>query len=465
MTYHKSNTTPDQSRSRLMKVVQHTFKLLISVHVIFLIVIFFSGNVLADVPKLLAQGDQNRLMGDYSLAEKAYTEALAKEPKNYRILKSLVEVKVELEKYLEAKPLAEKILSRKVMLQKKVKVFVVGQSGALEGVISPETRTPYHMAELVDETVVTAQSGKTNMRNYLDNKAKAKTPHYRLFFLASGKMKLVPKSEVRIEYVGVPRLDHERVQELYSKIQSKLIDASDVTTKVEMVLVEGGCFNMGSDKGALLEGPVHKVCLSSFKIEKHEVTQKFFQSVMKTNPSRFVSADLPVESVTWQEANKYCKKTGKRLPTEAEWEFAARGGTTSEYYWGEKFDSSRGNFCDNNCDMNVRVADASDGYKYTAPVGKFPPNPLGIYDMSGNVAEWVADWMDTEQNYYIISPKDNPSGPDRENASDFDGGANEKVLRGGSWGGGIETLRSAWRKAFFRSYRFENLGFRCAKDI
>ncbi len=118
-----------------------------------------------------------------------------------------------------------------------------------------------------------------------------------------------------------------------------------------------------------------------------------------------------------------------------------------------------------NCDMNVRIADASDGYKYTAPVGKFPPNPLGIYDMSGNVAEWVADWMDTEQNYYIISPKDNPLGPTRKNIRDFDGGANEKVLRGGSWGGGIETLRSAWRKAFFRNYRFENLGFRCAKNM
>ena len=165
-----------------MTVVQHNFKLLISVYVVSLIVIFFSGNVLADVPKLLAQGDQNRLMGDYSLAEKAYTEALAKEPKNYRILKSLVEVKVELEKYLEAKPLAEKILSRKVMLQKKVKVFLVGQSDVLAGVISPKIRTPYHMAELVDETVVAAEFGKTNMRNYLDTKAKTKVPHYRLFF-------------------------------------------------------------------------------------------------------------------------------------------------------------------------------------------------------------------------------------------------------------------------------------------
>ena len=449
-----------------MTGVHYIFKHLVSAHLISLIIFFFSGNALASVSDLLAQGDNHRLMGDYPLAEKAYTEALTKEPKNYRILKSLVEVKFKLEKYAEAKPIAEKILSQKVMLQKKVKVFLVGDSDALKGVTSPTTRTPYHMAELVDETVVAAQSGKSNMRNYLDTKTKAAIPHYRLFFLDSGKMKLVPKNEVKIEYVGVPRLDHERVQELYSIIQSKLFDdVSGFAKKVEMVKVEGGCFDMGSSKGSFLERPVHNVCLSSFKIEKYEVTQKSFQSVMKTNPSRFVSADLPVESVTWQEADKYCKKIGKRLPTEAEWEFAARGGTTTEYYWGERFDSSRGNFCDINCDMNIRVADASDGYKYTAPVGKFPPNPFGIYDMSGNVAEWVADWMDTEQNYYIISPKKNPLGPTRKNAPDFDGGANEKVLRGGSWGGGIGTLRSAWRKAFFRGYRFENLGFRCAKDI
>ena len=448
-----------------MTVVQRVFKFLLSANVVALVIIFSSSNVLANVSELLSQGDNHRLMGDYPSAEKVYTEALEKEPKNYRILKSLVEVKVILEKYAEAKPLAKKILSRKVMLQKKVRVFVVGQSDTLEGVISLNTRTPYHVAELVDETVVAAKFGKTNMRNYLDSEAKAEIPHYRLFFLDAGKMKLVPKNEVRIEYIGVPRLDYERVQELYSKIQSKLIDVSGVAKKIEMVSVEGGCFDMGSAKGSVLEAPVHKVCLSPFKIEKHEVTQKSFQSVMKTNPSRFVSADLPVESVTWQEANKYCKKTGKRLPTEAEWEFAARGGTTTEYYWGEKFDSSRGNFCDVNCDMNIRVEDASDGYKYTAPVGKFPPNPLGLYDMSGNVAEWVADWMDAEKNYYIASPKNNPLGPDRKNAPDFDGGANEKIFRGGSWGGGIETLRSAWRKALFRGYRFENLGFRCAKDI
>ena len=309
-----------------------------------------------------------------------------------------------------------------------------------------------------------SEFGKTNMKNYLDSAAKKKIPSYRLFFLDAGKMKLIPKNQIRIEYVGVPRLDHERAQELYAKIQTKLIDAAGEITEVEMVSVEGGCFKMGSDKHGPLEGPAHEVCVSSFKIEKYEVAQKPFQSVMGMNPSRFVSADLPVESVTWHESDSYCKKIGKRLPTEAEWEFAARGGTTTEYYWGDVVDPSKGNFCDSNCDLNIRVQDASDGFKYTAPVGLFPANPLGLHDMSGNVAEWVADWMDAEGNYYISSPKDNPLGPIRTNPN-LRGGTNEKVIRGGSWGSGQETLRSAWRKAFFLNYRFEMLGFRCAANI
>jgi tetratricopeptide (TPR) repeat protein len=111
-----------------MMVVQRVFKFLLSANVVALVIIFSSSNVLANVSELLSQGDNHRLMGDYPLAEKAYTEALEKEPKNYRILKSLVEVKVILEKYAEAKPLAKKILSRRVMLQKKVKVFVIGRS-------------------------------------------------------------------------------------------------------------------------------------------------------------------------------------------------------------------------------------------------------------------------------------------------------------------------------------------------
>ena len=150
-----------------MPVARDVLKSLLSVCIFSLAIIFSSVNVLANVSELLAEGDNNRLMDNYSLAEKAYTEALVKEPDNYRILKSLLEVKFALEKYAEAEPLAEKILSRKIMLQKKVKVFELGQSDALEGVISLTTRTPYHLAELVDETVVAADSGKNNMRNFI----------------------------------------------------------------------------------------------------------------------------------------------------------------------------------------------------------------------------------------------------------------------------------------------------------
>ena len=431
-----------------MTVVKYIFKGLQLSCVVFLFTAFTSTQVFAGVPELLAQGDHARMMEDYPAAEKAYTEALAKEPGNYRILKSLVEVKFFQKKYAEVKPLAEKVLSLEVTLQKKVNVFMQGEPAPLE-------------AELVDETVVAPDFGKSNMRNYLDSAKKDQVPHYRLFFLKSGEMKLIPKSQVKIVPIGVPRLDHERVSEIYAIVQSKLISASGLAKAVEMIPVKGGCFKMGSDKGAHNERPVHEVCVSSFKMDKYEVTQKSFLSVIGTNPSRFVAADLPVESVTWQEATKYCTKEGKRLPTEAEWEFAARGGTSTEYYWGDAFDPSKGNFCDASCFVNVKNNEAADGYQYTAPVGKFPPNPLGLHDMAGNVAEWVSDWHQT--NYYNNSKKDNPRGP-RPDAEVTIGATNDKVLRGGSWKTSPDKLRSAWRKSFWTDYRKDGLGFRCVAD-
>ena len=149
-----------------MTVVRYIFKTLQLTCVVSLFVAFSSTQVLAGVPESLAEGDKARMMGDYSAAEKAYTEAMAKEPGNYRILRSLVEVKFFQKKYKEAKPLAEKVLALEVTLQKKVNVFMPGESEPLE-------------AELVDETVVAPDSGKNNMKNYLDPKAKGQIPHYR----------------------------------------------------------------------------------------------------------------------------------------------------------------------------------------------------------------------------------------------------------------------------------------------
>ena len=163
--------------------------------------------------------------------------------------------------------------------------------------------------------------------------------------------------------------------------------------------------------------------------------------------------------VTWHEADEYCKKFDKRLPTEAEWEYAARAGTATEYYWGNEFDASKSNFCDSTCGLNIRVENLSDGFPTTAPVGSFPANPFGLHDMAGNVHEWVADWF--EERYYSESPKDNPLGPQRSNPTGRRGAGNERILRGGAWETDPNSQRSASRKGFQTDYRIESFGFRC----
>mgnify|MGYP002700896929 FL=1 len=217
---------------------------------------------------------------------------------------------------------------------------------------------------------------------------------------------------------------------------------------------------MGSEKSAVSEQPVHEVCLNPFKLDKFEVNQGRFQAFMGHNPSRFIGATLPVESVTWHEADEYCRNSGKRLPTEAEWEYASRGGTDTEYYWGNEFEATQSNFCDSKCVMNIRTENMSDGFPNTAPVGSFPANPFGLHDMAGNVNEWVSDWF--EIRYYKNSPKDNPQGPKRSNPSERRGGGTQKVYRGGAWKSDANSQRSAWRKGFETDYRLDGTGFRCA---
>ena len=228
---------------------------------------------------------------------------------------------------------------------------------------------------------------------------------------------------------------------------------------------------MGSDSGGPDERPAHKVCLSSFKIGKYEVRQKFFQNIMKNNPSQFPGADLPTDSVSWEDARDYCKKQGYRLPTEAEWEFAARAGTTNEFYWGDAVIGKEANFCDSKCDLNSRDANLTDGFKNTAPVGSFPPNSFGLYDMAGNVGEWVFDWMPVNENYYSISPEKNPRGsrPELNACSGVDCvgsySITQKVNRGGSWNKKSSEMRSANRMDSHFQLRSDGTGFRCAADI
>jgi formylglycine-generating enzyme required for sulfatase activity len=199
------------------------------------------------------------------------------------------------------------------------------------------------------------------------------------------------------------------------------------------------------------EGPAHAVRLDDFYIDSHEVTQKEFQRVQGENPSAYKGSNLPVERVTWSEATEFCQRVGKRLPTEAEWEWAARGGKRSVFPWGDKFESRKANFCDKQCNKRWKESQFDDGHRYTAPVGSFPANGYGAFDMVGNVYEWVQDWY--AEDYYEQSPRDNPKGPQA---------GKRKVIRGGSWINYSTGVRPSDRTEAKPETRLNFVGFRCA---
>ena len=219
--------------------------------------------------------------------------------------------------------------------------------------------------------------------------------------------------------------------------------------KYSMVWVEGGTFRMGatSEQGSDAysdEKPVHSVTLSGYYIGKTEVTQALWKVVMGSNPSSCKGDNLPVEQVSWNDCQKFIRKlnslTGQnfRLPTEAEWEFACRGGNNSRGY---KYSGS--NYID-----NVAWYDGNSGDK-THPVGTKAPNELGIYDMTGNVWEWCADWYGD----YSSGAQTNPKGP-------YDG--SDRVCRGGGWGSLARLCRSSNRSYSYPTYRDGSLGLRLA---
>jgi len=234
-----------------------------------------------------------------------------------------------------------------------------------------------------------------------------------------------------------------------------------------MVFVRGGCFDMGDTfgDGDSDEKPVHEVCVDDFYMGKYEVTQDEWKAVMGSNPSSFKDCGgrCPVEQVSWDDVKEFIKglnrKTGMhyRLPTEAEWEYAARErGRRVRFGTGkDTIGPDEANF------------DASRIYKEpysmvgiyrekTLPVGTFPPNSLGLFDMTGNVWELVSDWYDGD--YYRKSKRDNPDGP----RPGIIFGPSSRVIRGGSWGNGAKFVRAAARDGRFQTDPGYNVGFRLA---
>ena len=216
--------------------------------------------------------------------------------------------------------------------------------------------------------------------------------------------------------------------------KEEIAEADDVLTRLydDMVYVEGGTFTMGATVEQDIdaeydEKPAHQVTLSSYYICKHEVTQEEWEAVMDSNPSKHNGKRQPVENVSWNDCQQFINKlnslTGKnyRLPTEAEWEYAARGGNRSKGY---KYSGS------NTLD-NVAWYDDNSGDK-THEVMTKSPNELGLYDMSGNVWEWCSDWHGEYPSSAQTNPKGASSGSDR-------------VRRGGGWSSYAEYCRVSFR--------------------
>lgn len=240
----------------------------------------------------------------------------------------------------------------------------------------------------------------------------------------------------------------------YSQIRT--IQADDGKT---MALVPEGPFGMGSHEG---EGdpdefPYHITFVSSFYIDLKEVTFDEYDSyvrgtgspvpvvpVFQDDLSLITAPDQPVVGVSWDQANNYCQWTGKRLPSEAEWEKAARGTDDAVWPWGNTFLNAAAN-----------TGQGDDGYRYSAPPGRFEGgrSPYGLYDMAGNVAEWVGDAYDPA--YYEKAPFRNPTGPEE---------GKHRVYRGGSWNDSFANVRAAKRFAASAHQASAVIGFRCAKD-
>lgn len=225
----------------------------------------------------------------------------------------------------------------------------------------------------------------------------------------------------------------------------------------KMVYVQGGMFSMGATKeqGSDTyedEKPAHQVTVSSFSIGQTEVTQELWWVVMGTNPSDFKGAKRPVENVSWNDCQMFIRKlnqlTGKnfRLPTEAEWEYAARGGNKCQNY------KYSGNNNINYVAWYDGVFDESEYYDCThTTVGKKYPNELGLFDMSGNVYEWCQDFY--ESSYYSHSPLTNPKGPNF---------GYDHVYRGGGWCSISRECRVAYRNRSNAAFRINYLGLRLA---
>jgi formylglycine-generating enzyme len=253
----------------------------------------------------------------------------------------------------------------------------------------------------------------------------------------------------------------QREKEAMEKAHAAIQQATPDPQHDELVMIPAGTFLMGSGMGQNNEKPVRTVYLNEYWIDRYEVTMAHYYafvaatghreprlagylSIESVDMSSFLYPDRPVVGVSWLDAHAYCQWKGKRLPTEAEWEKAAKGPQPRKWPWGDEEDSAR---------ANLRGLD--DTVHGTAPVDSYETGQsgFGVYNLTGNVMEWASDWYD--EQYYRVMPGENPSGPAI---------GDEKVIRGGSWHDSLRYAHTFSRFKMLPEYRDVTIGFRCAKS-
>jgi formylglycine-generating enzyme required for sulfatase activity len=233
-----------------------------------------------------------------------------------------------------------------------------------------------------------------------------------------------------------------------------------------LFFVPAGSFQMGANENdpdaAAAELPAHEVRLDGFWLDETEVSNAQYQRCVDAgacrksgyaNDTAYNQRDYPAVGIAWGDAAQYCVWAGGRLPTEAEWEYAAKGPEGFRYPWGDTFDGHLLNFCDANCDEIWADKSVDDGFQHSAPVGRFPAGAswAGGLDMAGNVWEWTGDGC----AHYGPDPQSNPSGPQDGNC---------KIIRGGAWASPADGVRTSFRLISAEigpEIRHPNIGFRC----
>ena len=326
------------------------------------------------------------------------------------------------------------------------------------------TSTPSGASVYIDNDFI----GQTPLRDYGIDTGRAREKQVEIRLELSGYKNRVTKLTLRGGQNTSEKIHLEKMLQI-----EKITPPNDVTPE-GMVLIPAGNFQMGSNDGAFDEKPAHTVYVDAFYMDIYEVTNTQYKQFVDANPQwgkdqipgryhdgnylkhwvrgGYGSGDRPVVYVSWYAAMAYAQWARKRLPTEAEWERAARGGLSGKKYpWGDLLDSSKANY---------RARDPDY-------VGTYPPNGYGLYDMVGNVWEWCLDAYDG--NFYKSSPHRNPFGGKtsiKQIISRFTNDKNPRVLRGGSWDSrGRSALRIADRHSFNPASTRNDIGFRCAKSL